>query len=468
MKLPELLLPAGDKEKAYVAFRYGADAIYMGMPMFSLRTRMNTVTESDIEEIVNFAREHNKKVYIVINGFPHQNMMEILTKHMKRLEEIKPHGLIIADPGVLSLANEYAPSLEKHLSVQSSTVNVPAMKFWQNNNICRVILAREIAIEEVVKIHNALPGMELEYFVHGAVCMAYSGRCILSNFMSARDSNRGACSHTCRWNYRVFDDGGNEIDVSDRVDKRADAALEPKGKSCCDTKPVDKPCCGSGGKAKSIHDFESKKYLEEELRPNEFIPVEEDFHGTHMMSSRDMCMIEHLQKVIDAGVISLKVEGRNKTIYYLATVTRAYRQALDNIADGKPFDEKLWEEIHATANRGFFAGFLHGKPQIGDQQYESGGSESTHHFVGKVLSAKDGKITFDVRNRLNIGDEIEFIFPDMKDDIKVTITKMEKGGSEVTALHGGNGEGSIFSDIEIPEGILMRKKMTEERTETYG
>jgi putative protease len=439
MNLPELLAPAGDLQKAYTAFRYGADAVYCGLPMLSLRTRMNSFTEENIREIVDFANKNNKKVYVVINGFPHQHMIPVLKKHLEFLAEVKPHGLIIADAGVLSLANEITPHVEKHLSVQSSTVNVPAMEFWQKNGVTRVILAREIAIAEVEKIHALLPSLELEYFIHGAVCMAYSGRCLLSNFMASRDSNRGACAHSCRWNYRVFDDNGYEIDTTDR-----ECSV-----SC------------SLGKPKNIHDLEKVGYAEEELRKNEFIALEEDFHGTHIMSSRDMCMIEFLQEIIDAGVVSLKIEGRNKTEYYLATVVRAYREALSNIAEGKPFDPSLWKEIHATANRGFFAGFLHGKPHQEGQQYESNASDSTHLFVGEVLSYENSRVTFEVKNRIDEGDTIECIFPERKDDVQFLAKDLIKNDEKVASLHGGAGIGSMACETLLLPGTLLRKKIRD-------
>lgn len=361
--LPELLLPAGDLEKAYTAFRYGADAIYCGVPMFSLRTRENFFTEDDLEEIVKYAHKNGKKVYVTTNAFPHQYTIPLYEKHFKFLEKIKPDGVIFADMGVLSLANEFAPSLPKHLSVQTSTVNIPAIKAWKSLGVSRIILAREMAIREVKEIAKKLPDMELEYFVHGAVCMAYSGRCLLSNFTGGRDANRGVCNHTCRWNYQVYDEEGRVMNASNHFQSPCEKA------------------CKTEGKERSIRDFEQHKIIEEETRKGEMIPVEEDFHGTHIMSSRDMCMIEHLEEIMNAGVCSLKVEGRNKTAYYCATIARAYRAALDLVSEKKPFDEKVWEEVHATANRGFFPGFLHGKPQSGAIQYEANRSVSKKNFA---------------------------------------------------------------------------------------
>ena len=445
----ELLLPAGDIGKAYTAFRYGADAIYCGVPMFSLRTRENKFTEENIQEIVNFAHENRKKVYVTTNAFPHQNMVKLFEKHLAFLETIKPDGIIFADLGVLAMANEHAPSVPKHLSVQTSTMNVPAMKMWQSMGVERVILAREMAIAEVAKIHEALPDLELEYFVHGAVCMAYSGRCLLSTFNAGRDANRGACNHSCRWNYRIMDEEGREIDVSDHF---KDTTQIPLSISPCKEEKFD---C-----TKSLRDFEKINLIEEECRQGQIIPVEEDFHGTHIMSSRDMCMIEYLNEVRDAGICSLKVEGRNKTPYYLATVTRAYRKALDDLEVGKPFDLNLWQEIHATANRGFFPGFLHGKPREGDIQYEGNASKSDKEFCGVVNKWKDGRIEITVKNRINEGTTLEFIFPKMEDDFAIVAEELMFGDQKVEALHGGdnNKVASLKCTKEVPEGVFIRQK----------
>ena len=457
MPLPELLLPAGSKEKAFVAFRYGADAVYCGVPMFSLRTRENRVTEDDLREIIEFAKQNNKKVYATVNCFPHDFLIEALKKHLSFLEEVRPDGIIFADIGVLSLANEYAPSVPKHLSVQSSTVNIPAMTLWQKMGVCRVILAREMSIREVARVHAALPDLELEYFVHGAVCMAYSGRCLLSNFTSGRDANKGACNHTCRWNYRVFDEDGREVDVSLHEEQHSG--------------------CGEG-KAKSIRDFEKLNFVEEEQRKGEIIPMEEDFHGTHIMSSRDMCMIEFLEDIQKAGVCSLKVEGRNKTEYYLATITRAYRRALDDLAEGKPFDQNLWNEVHATANRGFFPGFLQGKPQKGDVQYEANNSKSFKEFCGVVKKWENGRAEIMVKNRIEAGSTLEFVFPNMQDDFSILAEEMQFGNEKTEVLHGGdeNKIASIKCSQEVPVEIFIRQEAknpgiartkAEEASESY-
>ncbi len=439
-ELPELLMPAGDIDKAYTAFRYGADAIYCGVAMFSLRTRENVFTEENIKEIVEFAHKNGKKVYVTLNAFPHEFMMKMYEKHLLFLEAIKPDGIIFADLGVLALANEFAPSVPKHLSVQTSTMNIPAIKQWQSMGVERIICAREMAIKEVARIHKAIPEMELEYFVHGAVCMAYSGRCLLSNFTGGRDANRGACNHTCRWNYRVVDDENREVDVSDHYQEG--------------TAPVE------GGCSKSIRDFETTETIEEEERQGQFVPVEEDFHGTHIMSSRDMCMIESMKDIHESGVCSLKVEGRHKTAYYAATIARAYRKALDDVAEGKEFDPNLWDEIHATANRGFFPGFLNGKPVQGDIQYEENRSTGVKEVCGRVAGYEDGYVLVEVKNRILKGSELEVVMPKIEDDFCFEAQEMFFGDELVESLHGGdnNKVAKIACKTSIPEDVFIRQK----------
>lgn len=448
-ELPELLLPAGSIEKAYTAFRYGADAIYCGCPMFSLRTRENNFTEENIAEIIKYVRNlpeekgngrQKKKVYVTLNAFPHQFAISATKKHLEFLNTVKPDGIIFADWGVLAIANEICPDIPKHLSVQTSTMNEPAIRMWQKLGVERIITAREMSIKEVATIQKLIPEMEFEYFVHGAVCMAYSGRCLLSNFTGGRDANRGTCNHTCRWNYKVYD-GKSEVDVTEHYSAG---------------------CCGSKkGKSREIHDFETENLIEEEQRQGQMVNVEEDFHGTHIMSSRDMAMIEYLQEIIEAGVCSLKVEGRNKTGYYLATVGRAYRQALDDIFAGKKFNSNLWKELHATANRGFFPGFLHGKPQSGDIQYEANKSVSEKEFCGIVQKWEDGRMEILVKNRIFAGNEIEVVMSKISDDFSFTAEEMMFGDEKVESLHGGNTNqtASLKCEKKVPVGTFLRQKV---------
>jgi len=442
MKLPELLMPAGSLEKAYYAFEYWADAIYCWVAMFALRTRMNTFTEENITEIIEFAHKNDKKVYITLNWFPHQNMIKMLRKHLEFLKLVNPDWIILADAWVLELANEICPDVPKHLSVQASTVSESWIRFWAKNWVTRIILAREIAIKEVKMIHEMFPEMELEYFVHWAVCMAYSWRCLLSNFMAQRDANRWMCAHSCRWNYKIFDEEWRELDLNERENKTEKLLPWYISDSI-------------NWESLSIREFEKTQIWEEELRKWEYIPVEQDIHGTHIMSSRDMCMIENLQEVIDAWICSLKVEWRNKTIYYLTSVSRAYRNALDNIAKWKEFDQNLWEEIHSTANRWFFAWFLNWKPRVDGQQYEANRSTAKREFCWTVedffkkweilnentewfekwFVFPENMILVNPKNRLDVNSEIIFIYPKISDDKKISIQNLFKKWKETEVIH---------------------------------
>ena len=467
MKKPELLLPAWDLEKAYLAFKYWADAIYCGVPAFALRTRMNVFKEAEIKEIVEYAHKNDKKVYITLNAFPHQWLIALLEMHLEFLSKINPDWLIIADSWVLYLANKICPKIPKHLSVQASTVSESWMRFWYENWVRRIILAREIPINEVSKIKNLFPEMELEYFVHWAVCMAYSWRCLLSNFMAFRDSNRGMCAHSCRWKYRVFDEEWRQLTSWDE-----------------DWKTIALPKWITGsvkGDVLSIRDFEQFQFWEEEKRQWDFIPVEQDFHWTHIMSSRDMCMIEYLKEIKESWISSLKVEWRNKTIYYLASVARAYRKALDDIEEGKKFDETLWNEIHSTANRWFFAWFLHWKPLIEGQQYEANRSISTHEFAWKVLKFfnkwdvldedidslqkwhvfKETRILVEIKNRIEIGNVLFFVYSKISEDKKYKSFKFWKWASETEVVHWWDWNAWIWVPEweNIEEGVLIRQEV---------
>ncbi len=416
MKLPELLCPAGDKQKAFTAFRYGADAVYCGVPLFSLRTKENYITEDDIVEIVNFAHAHGKKVYVTLNNFPHQNVIPDVKKHLEFIAKVKPDGIILADFGVLHLANEIAPKVPKHISVQTSTVNAPGVELWQKLGVQRIILAREVTLNEVREIKRVCSKIELEYFVHGAMCMSYSGRCLLSNHLTGRDANLGVCAQPCRWNYQVFEQS-------------------------------------------KIHDVEKSALLEEEKRRGEFLQAEEDFHGTHIMSSRDMCMLDRLQEIAIAGIESLKVEGRNKTPNYVAIVARAYRQALYDLEKGKPFNSVLLNEINTTANRGFCRGFLDGRPGGKGIQKEENRSTSDKEFCGIVRGWKNGRLEIIPKNKIVEGTEIEFVMPKIADDFSIIAKDLEFNDKKVEAFHGGNQNGiaSISCTTEVPEGTFIRQ-----------
>jgi putative protease len=302
-------MPAGNFDKLKYALMYGADAVYCGIPDFSLRMRVNEFDREILKEAVEYTHNLGKTIYVTVNTFPHKESIEKLKDYLKFLDKIKPDALIISDPGVIALTQELT-SLPIHLSVQANTVNAYSAKFWHKQGVERIVIARELNLEEIQEIKNVSPDLELETFVHGAMCMSYSGRCLLSNFMTYRDSNQGDCAQSCRWKYKVH-----------QAKKTKSEILRKEIKT---------------------NDF----VLEEQLRPKEYYPIEEDENGTHIMSSRDLCLIEHLKDLYKTGVISFKVEGRSKTIYYVATIARAYRKAIDDFMTDKPFDPNLITNMH--------------------------------------------------------------------------------------------------------------------------
>ncbi len=364
-KKPELLIPAGNYEKLATAYRYGADAVYIGMPDFSLRYRENQTTKSDLKKAVKLARILKKKIYITLNTYPHNISIKKIISHIKFLKQIKPDAIIFSDPGVFRLLKKYYKNAELHLSVQATCTNYETVKFWQEQGVKRIILARELSLKEIAKIYKECPNIELESFVHGAICMSYSGRCLLSNYMTGRDANQGDCAQPCRWNYKV---------------------------------------------------------LEENLRSGEYFPIYENQHGSHILSSRDLCLIQHLKKLYSNGITCFKVEGRAKNVNYVATITKAYRKAIDDFIAKKQFDKKLLHEVRSVSNRGFFTGFYYKKPSINDHQLDANRTEGTYDFIGiiKDFDTERKLATVDVKGQIKLGDKIEILTPN-----KIYIVKID-------------------------------------------
>lgn len=414
MEKVELLLPAGNLDKLRIGLQYGGDAFYLGFSPFSMRAKTNSFTKESLLEGADLIRDAGKAFYMTMNIFPRGGKFDAFKKHIKFVREnIKPNAIIVADPGLFDLLKEHYPEVERHMSVQSNVLNSRAVEFWKRQGATRIILPRELMLREIKEIHENVPDIELELFVHGAICMAYSGRCLLSNYMTERDSNQGACAHSCRWKYTLHDEKSME---------------------------------------------ERKMYLEEEKRPGQFMPVEEDDHGTYFMNSKDNCLIEHLDEIIDAGVCSLKVEGRNKTEYYLATVAKAYRKALDDLAAGRPFDKGLLDEVLKTANRGFIPGFLFGFPTDNSIYYESNAPIQTHKFAGIVLgTAMDREDLYEVeiRNKFCLGDVVEVMTP--SDQFSIKIDEMyDLDGGKITSVHGGAGDKILKLREGIEAGAMLR------------
>lgn len=423
MKRPELLSPAGTLKAMRHAFAYGADAVYAGLPKYSLRVRNNTFKKDDALAIgIKEAHDLGKKLYVAANLFPHNPKVKTFLQDMEPVIDLKPDALIMADPGLIMMVREKWPHMPVHLSVQMNTVNYASVKFWQKMGLTRIILSRELSLNEIEMIRQECPDMELEVFVHGALCIAYSGRCLLSGYFTHRDANQGTCTNSCRWKYNTTE--AFETESGDILP--ADALQRPELFSEC------------GGQER--HPLADKMYfLEEQQRPGELMPVFEDEHGTYIMNSKDLRAIEHVHRLVEIGVDSLKIEGRTKSHYYVARTAQAYRQAIDMAVAGEPLNPKLIGVLENLAHRGYTDGFYQRHHTQDHQNYITGAS-TTHkqEFVGEVISRDADWLTIDVKNKFAIGDRLEFILPSGKNiESILTVLKDEKGNDiEVAA---GNG-----------------------------
>jgi putative protease len=359
MKKIELLAPAGDLEKLKIAIDYGADAVYFGGEMFGLRAAAKNFTIDEIREGVQYAHDRGKKVHMTINIFAHNEDINALESYLQQLAEIPIDAFIVSDPGIIMMIHEFMPDAEIHLSTQANMTNYKTAEFWHRQGVKRIVLARELTFNEIRELRERLPEtLELESFIQGAMCISYSGRCLLSNFMIERDANRGECAHPCRWKYRLV----------------------------------------------------------EEQRPGEYFPIEEDERGTYILNSRDLCMIEHIPDLIKAGLASGKIEGRMKSIFYVATIVGAYRRAIDAYYDdpeGYQFDQDWLKELKKVSHREFTTGFYYNKPTNKDQNYQTSAYTREYSFVGLVKSydEKTGMAVVEQRNKMNVGDEIEVFGP---------------------------------------------------------
>lgn len=411
----ELLSPAGSLKSLRYAYAYGADAVYAGQPRYSLRVRNN---EFDIDALATgIAEAHatGKKLYVVVNISPHNSKLKTFVQDMKEVIDLKPDALIMSDPGLIMLVREAYPHIDIHLSVQANAVNWASVKFWHQQGLTRAILSRELSVEEIAEISQAVPDMELEVFVHGALCIAYSGRCLLSGYMNKRDPNQGACTNACRWKYNTFE--AKETTEGDLVtfdpNALASTAQQP---SYANETDYASGSCGSSDSLTPLEDRTAADQiflLEEANRPGELMPAFEDEHGTYIMNSKDLRAIEQVERLINIGVHSLKIEGRTKSHYYVARTAATYRAAIDAAHTGKGFDPQWLRELDGLANRGYTEGFLrrHRAPED-TQNYDTGSSVLTHEqFAGEVLDISDQYITIDVKNRFSVGDTLSLLTP---------------------------------------------------------
>ena len=404
MKSPELLLPAGGLERMRAAYDFGADAVYAGSPRYSLRARNNEFARLPVlEQGIAEAHARGKKFFLTVNTLPHNSKLKTFMADMEPLIAMKPDALIMADPGLIMQVRERWPEMPIHLSVQANTTNYWGVKFWQKVGVERIILSRELSMDEIAEIRQECPDIELEVFVHGALCIAYSGRCLLSGYFNHRDPNQGTCTNACRWDYKVHDTVEDEMGDAkllqgfdfNRAQEEANAAFE-----------------GINGQKR--HPAADKVFLiEEGNRPGEYMPMMEDENGTYIMNSKDLRAIEQIAKLTEIGVDSLKVEGRTKSVYYVARVAQAYRKAIDDAVAGKPFDYGLLAELEGLANRGYTSGFLERHQTQDYQNYLAGHSLAKQsQFVGQIIDIdSEGWATVDVKNRFAVGDTLEIIHP---------------------------------------------------------
>ena len=407
MKKPELLAPAGSFDKAKTAYLYGADAIYVGTSNLSLRTRVD-MDDNELKKIIDYAHSINKKVYVALNIYARDNMYDDIIKQVKILDEIKADAVIVSDGGVVDIVKTYAPNLDIHISTQANTVSYHTSKFWYNNGAKRIILARELNKDEIADIMKNKPDdLEIEMFIHGAICYGYSGRCHLSDFLASRSANLGDCAQSCRWAYNL--------------------------------------------------------YLEEKNNPGLMMPVEQDEHGTYVLSSKDMCLVKELPDIIKMGVDSLKIEGRLKTEYYLATVINTYRNAIDECfenIDNYNY-EKFLNELEKTKTRGLTTFYFNDKNNKDFQEYEGKQYNPDYEFGGKVIEVADIS-TIEIKNRLNVGDLLELIVPGKTEPIAFTINKLYdyETKEEIDHVNPGKTEQKVKLVLpkEAQEGSILRRK----------
>jgi putative protease len=423
-KKPELLSPAGSLKAMRHAFAYGADAVYAGQPRYSLRVRNNSFKKDNLALGIEEAHAQGKKFFVAVNLFPHNPKVKTFMADMEPVIAMKPDALIMADPGLMMMVREKWPEMPIHLSVQMNTVNYASVKFWQKQGVKRVILSRELSLDEIAEIRQQCPDIELEVFVHGALCIAYSGRCLLSGYFNHRDSNQGVCTNACRWEYKPS-----------AASERADGDIIP-------LEALNESDCYSCGGGQQRHPLADRAYfLEEKNRPGEMMPIFEDEHGTYIMNSKDLRAIEHVQRLVDIGVDCLKIEGRTKSHYYVARTAQAYRQAIDSAVIGAPIDRKLIGALENLSNRGYTDGFYQRHHSEEHQNYISGSSRShRQEFVGEALSSgqEKGWILVDVKNRFQIGDRLEFVLP-QGGNIEVVLDQMQNAEGQPIDIAPGNG-----------------------------
>ena len=436
-KKPELLMPAGNLERLKTAILYGADAVYIGTPDMSLRSKSSFSLE-DVVEGIEYAHSMSKKVYLTLNLFSHNKDIEKLPQFVDTVKKVRPDGLIVSDPGVFEFVKTHAPDLELHISTQANVCSWLTVNFWQSQGAKLVVMAREVSFDELKEIRQKCPDIKLETFIHGSMCMTYSGRCLLSNFMAERGANQGSCAHSCRWGYKL------KIKLKDNTEHEVEINENNK----------------------DLFDF----FLEEEIRPGSLMPFEEDVNGSYILNSKDLCLLPKLDEYIKLGLDSFKVEGRNKTEFYVGSVARVYRSAIDDYINNPSnwCADDYMDEINSVANRGYTMAFHDGRLTNLAHDYESTGSTSFYEFAGKILEVRGDDIIIEAKNLLEKGDVLEFLSPYQREPILLRIyefkmLKTHKNGTEeiiiCDKLHGGQKPKFIISinDFHLFDKRQIRK-----------
>jgi len=447
---PELLLPAGTLRNMRYAYAYGADAVYAGQPRYSLRVRNNDFSLENLEVGINEAHQLGKKFFVASNLMPHNSKIKTYMADMAPVIALKPDALIMADPGLIMMVREKWPEVPIHLSVQANTVNYAAVKFWQSLGVSRIILSRELSLDEIEEIRQQCPNIELEVFVHGALCIAYSGRCLLSGYFNHRDPNQGTCTNACRWEYKVHDGDENELGdiekTSQKIEFDAMAAINaPEAFPEINVKR---------------HPLADNTYLiEEKSRPGQHMPIMEDEHGTYIMNSKDLRAIQYIDRLTKIGIDSFKIEGRTKSYYYVARTAQLYRQAINDAIAGKEFDATLFGKLEGLANRGYTEGFYDRHPNQNYQNYLTGHSISHQQkFVGEISNYDRDKGLAEVlvKNKFAIGDSLEVISP--KGNQTITLEHMESlNGVEMQEAPGGGYEIRIpLPEADYEQALIAR------------
>ncbi|MGU3626714.1 prephenate-dependent tRNA uridine(34) hydroxylase TrhP [Comamonas sp. C24C] len=415
LKAPELLLPAGSLDKMRAAYDFGADAVYAGQPRYSLRARNNEFRLEQIGQGIAEAHARGKKFFLTSNLIAHNDKVRTYLRDIEPIIAMKPDAMIMADPGLIMMVKEKWPEQEIHLSVQANTTNHATVKFWQKMGVSRIILSRELSLDEIEKIRQECPDMELEVFVHGALCIAYSGRCLLSGYFNRRDPNQGTCTNACRWDYKTHDAA-----VDPNTGEALGQTME-NGFNFEEAKnDLDNQFTSTCGDQQRHPKADAIYLLEEKGRPGELMPIMEDEHGTYIMNSKDLRAVEHVERLTKIGVDSLKIEGRTKSLYYVARTAQTYRRAIDDAVAGRPFNPHLITELEGLANRGYTGGLLERRPANDYQNYETGHSVlQRSHFVGAVRGYADGMAEIETMNRFAVGDTIEVIHPQGNRQVKL-------------------------------------------------